>query len=156
MNFCAATIHRQCVTVVTQVLVDSDDPAMHNPSKPIGSFYKEEDARAKMEQEGWVMVEDAGRGWRRVVPIARTPGDHRARCHRYPDQEWLHCRGRWRRWHSRRADRCWQSLTALKASSTKTWHPACLPTRSACRSAAHLNRRRESRLSTSKSPTSAI
>src|SRR6059058_1204851 len=67
-EFSRRGIQRQCVTVVTQVLVDKDDPAMHNPSKPIGSFYKEEEARAKMEREGWTMVEDAGRGWRRVVP----------------------------------------------------------------------------------------
>lgn len=66
-EFVRRDIHRQCVTVVTQVLVDKNDPAMHNPSKPIGSFYKEEDAREKMEKEGWIMVEDAGRGWRRVV-----------------------------------------------------------------------------------------
>lgn len=66
-EFLRRDIHRQCVTVVTQVLVDGNDPAMRNPSKPIGSFYKEEDARSKMEQEGWTMVEDAGRGWRRVV-----------------------------------------------------------------------------------------
>jgi len=61
-------IQRQCVTVVTQVLVDRNDPAMQNPSKPIGSFYKEDEAKAKMAQDGWAMVEDAGRGWRRVVP----------------------------------------------------------------------------------------
>jgi len=67
-EFLRRGIQRQCVTVVTQVLVDGNDPAMHNPSKPIGSFYKEEEARAKMEREGWTMVEDAGRGWRRVVP----------------------------------------------------------------------------------------
>lgn len=66
-EFLRRDIHRQCVTVVTQVLVDGNDPAMRNPSKPIGSFYKEGDARSKMEQEGWAMVEDAGRGWRRVV-----------------------------------------------------------------------------------------
>ncbi len=66
-EFLRRDIQRQCVTVVTQVLVDANDPALHNPSKPIGSFYKEEDARVKMEQEGWTMVEDAGRGWRRVV-----------------------------------------------------------------------------------------
>ena len=66
-EFLRRDISRQCVTVVTQVLVDAHDPAIHNPSKPIGSFYKEEDARRKMEQEGWTMVEDAGRGWRRVV-----------------------------------------------------------------------------------------
>ncbi|HZU66864.1 MAG TPA: carbamate kinase [Ktedonobacteraceae bacterium] len=66
-EFLRRDISRQCVTVVTQVLVDKNDPAMHNPSKPIGSFYKEEEARVKMEREGWKMVEDAGRGWRRVV-----------------------------------------------------------------------------------------
>ncbi len=67
-EFLRRGIQRQSVTVVTQVLVDRDDPAMQNPSKPIGSFYKEEEARIKMAQEGWAMVEDAGRGWRRVVP----------------------------------------------------------------------------------------
>ncbi len=66
-EFLRRGITRQCVTVVTQVLVDSHDPALHNPSKPIGSFYKEEEAQAKMRSEGWTMVEDAGRGWRRVV-----------------------------------------------------------------------------------------
>lgn len=67
-EFLRRNIPRQCVTVVTQVLVESNDPAMQNPSKPIGSFYKEDEARKKIEEEGWVMVEDAGRGWRRVVP----------------------------------------------------------------------------------------
>src|SRR5256886_17254158 len=67
-EFLRRDIQRQCITVVTQVLVDKNDPAMQNPSKPIGSFYKEEEAQVKMAQEGWAMVEDAGRGWRRVVP----------------------------------------------------------------------------------------
>ena len=67
-EFLRRGIQRQCVTVVTQVLVDRNDPAMQNPSKPIGSFYKEDEAKAKMAQDGWAMVEDAGRGWRRVVP----------------------------------------------------------------------------------------
>ena len=67
-EFLRRGIQRQSVTVVTQVLVDRHDPAMQNPSKPIGSFYKEEDAKVKIAQEGWAMVEDAGRGWRRVVP----------------------------------------------------------------------------------------
>ncbi len=67
-EFLRRDIRRQSATVVTQVVVDRNDPAMQNPSKPIGSFYTEEDARAKMSKEGWVMVEDAGRGWRRVVP----------------------------------------------------------------------------------------
>ena len=67
-EFLRRGIVRSCVTVVTQVLIDRHDPAMQHPSKPIGSFYKEEEARLKMAQEGWSMVEDAGRGWRRVVP----------------------------------------------------------------------------------------
>ena len=67
-EFLRRGIQRQSVTLVTQVVIDRNDPAMMNPSKPIGSFYKEEEAHAKMSAEGWVMVEDAGRGWRRVVP----------------------------------------------------------------------------------------
>jgi carbamate kinase len=61
-------ISRQPVSVVTQVLVDKDDPAFENPTKPIGSFLDEEEAQKRMESSGWVMKEDAGRGWRRVVP----------------------------------------------------------------------------------------
>jgi carbamate kinase len=67
-EFLRRGIQRQSTTLVTQVVVDRNDPAMQNPSKPIGSFYKEEEARSKMSKEGWIMVEDAGRGWRRVVP----------------------------------------------------------------------------------------
>ena len=56
------------VTAVTQVLVDAHDPAFENPSKPVGLFYKEEKAQELMAARGWTMREDAGRGWRRVVP----------------------------------------------------------------------------------------
>ena len=59
-------IDKPVVSVVTQVLVDRDDPGFKNPTKPIGSFMEEADAR-KFEAEGWQVVEDAGRGWRRVV-----------------------------------------------------------------------------------------
>lgn len=55
-------------TVVTQVVVDGNDPAFDNPTKPIGSFYDEEKARLYEREQGWAVVEDAGRGWRRVVP----------------------------------------------------------------------------------------
>lgn len=55
-------------TVVTQVIVDKDDPAFQNPTKPIGAFYSEEEAKGLHESKGYTMVEDAGRGWRRVVP----------------------------------------------------------------------------------------
>ena len=60
-------IKKEAATVVTQVLVDRNDPAFQNPSKPIGSFMDEALAKQKHEQEGWNVVEDAGRGWRRVV-----------------------------------------------------------------------------------------
>jgi len=59
---------KEVVTVVTQVVVDKNDPAFKNPTKPIGPFYKEEEAKEKMNKERWIMKEDAGRGWRRVVP----------------------------------------------------------------------------------------
>lgn len=55
-------------TVVTQVIVDKDDQAFTNPTKPIGAFYSEEDAKKLIDEKGFDMVEDAGRGWRRVVP----------------------------------------------------------------------------------------
>jgi carbamate kinase len=58
---------RQAVTVVTQVLVDANDPAFENPSKPIGSFMDEPTARERENNDGWQVKEDAGRGWRRVV-----------------------------------------------------------------------------------------
>ncbi|MGQ0604530.1 MAG: carbamate kinase [Anaerolineales bacterium] len=60
-------LSRQAATVVTQVLVDRDDPAFQRPSKPIGSFMDEASAQKNHEQYGWTVVEDAGRGWRRVV-----------------------------------------------------------------------------------------
>ena len=61
-------LDKQAVTVVTQTLVDRDDPAFQRPSKPIGSYLDEEQARRRRDQDGWEVVEDAGRGWRRVVP----------------------------------------------------------------------------------------
>jgi carbamate kinase len=56
------------VTLVTQVVVDPKDSAFKNPSKPIGQFYSEEEAKKIIEEKGYSMKEDAGRGWRRVVP----------------------------------------------------------------------------------------
>ena len=56
------------VTVLTQVAVDPKDKAFSNPSKPVGPFYTEADAKTMMLEEGLAMREDAGRGWRRVVP----------------------------------------------------------------------------------------
>lgn len=67
-EFHARGINKQAATIVTQVLVDKNDPAFQNPSKPIGSFMNAEAAARKRAEENWQMVEDAGRGWRRVVP----------------------------------------------------------------------------------------
>jgi carbamate kinase len=65
--------NRTCATVITQVRVDADDPAFARPTKPIGGFMSEAEAR-KFEAEGWQVMEDSGRGWRRVVasPIPRS------------------------------------------------------------------------------------
>ena len=60
-------IQKPIATVVTQVLVDNRDPAFSNPTKPIGSFYTEEEAQKHKAESGWTLKEDAGRGWRRVV-----------------------------------------------------------------------------------------
>ena len=59
---------RQVVAIVTQVLVDPDDPSFANPVKPIGPFMSEAEARARADNDGWVVAEEANRGWRRVVP----------------------------------------------------------------------------------------
>ena len=55
-------------TVVTQVVVDKSDPAFQNPTKPVGPFYSEEEAKRLADEKGYHVKEDAGRGWRRVVP----------------------------------------------------------------------------------------
>ena len=60
-------INKNVVTIVTQVVVDKDDPKFKAPSKPIGPFYTEEEAKAIAAEKGYTMKEDAGRGWRRVV-----------------------------------------------------------------------------------------
>jgi carbamate kinase len=59
---------RHVVCLLTQVEVDPDDPAFKNPSKPIGYFYAEQEARVLHDELGWEMHEDSGRGWRYVVP----------------------------------------------------------------------------------------
>ena len=61
-------VNKTVSTVVTQVLVDPNDPLFLNPSKPIGSFYSKEEAEKIAKEKGYVMKEDAGRGYRRVVP----------------------------------------------------------------------------------------
>jgi len=60
-------IKKSVATIITQVLVDRDDPAFKAPTKPIGGFMDEAEARNRQSEMGWDVVEDAGRGWRRVV-----------------------------------------------------------------------------------------
>lgn len=64
----ARKINKEVATVVTQVLVDENDKAFQNPTKPVGAFYDKETAEKIANEKGFTMVEDAGRGYRRVVP----------------------------------------------------------------------------------------
>lgn len=64
----ARKISQDVVTVVTEVQVDSKDPAFADPTKPVGSFYSKEEAESLAAERGYIMKEDAGRGYRRVVP----------------------------------------------------------------------------------------
>lgn len=61
-------IEKKVVAVVTKALVDRDDPSFQNPTKPIGSFMSEQEALSHQKESGWQVMEDAGRGFRRVVP----------------------------------------------------------------------------------------
>jgi carbamate kinase len=68
-EFSRRGINKKTVTVITQCLVDKNDKAFQNPTKPIGSFYKKDEYEKLMsENPDWIMVEDSGRGYRRVVP----------------------------------------------------------------------------------------
>lgn len=64
-------IEKTVAAIVTQTVVDAEDPGFQDPSKPIGPFYSEATAREHRDKEGWAMREDAGRGWRRVVASPR-------------------------------------------------------------------------------------
>ncbi len=63
-----AGLEPEVAVILTQIVVDKNDPSMSNPTKPVGPFYTEEQAKALQEAYGWAMTEDAGRGWRQVVP----------------------------------------------------------------------------------------
>ena len=63
----ARGINRSSACIVTQTVVDKDDPAFQNPTKPVGAFLTEEEAKAKAAETGYTYKEDAGRGWRQVV-----------------------------------------------------------------------------------------
>lgn len=70
----AQGIQKEVAAVVTQVIVDAKDPAFENPTKPIGPFLTEEDAKKQMAESGTSFKEDAGRGWRKVVPSPKPVG----------------------------------------------------------------------------------
>jgi len=64
-------LNREIVCTLTEVVVDQEDPAFDNPSKPVGPYFTAYRANLLMQDQGWQMVEDAGRGWRKVVPSPR-------------------------------------------------------------------------------------
>lgn len=66
-EFLRRSLKNSVATIVTQTLVDRNDPAFTKPTKPIGEFYTRDEAEERMRVEKWTMAEDAGRGWRRVV-----------------------------------------------------------------------------------------
>ncbi len=70
-EFLRRGMDKNVVTVVTQVEVKAEDPAFARPSKPIGTFMSAADAERRRKEDGWEVIEDAGRGWRRVVPSPR-------------------------------------------------------------------------------------
>jgi len=70
----AAVAERPVVCVLTHVRVDEEDPAFANPTKPVGPFYSEEQARTLEADRGWTVAHEAGRGWRRVVPSPKPLG----------------------------------------------------------------------------------
>ena len=63
-----AGLEHGVATILSQVVVAADDPSMNAPSKPVGPFMSQREAEARRDEEGWQIVEDAARGWRRVVP----------------------------------------------------------------------------------------
>jgi carbamate kinase len=73
-------IEREPIAIVTQTLVDRLDPAFSDPSKPIGSWYDKTEAEKLARENGWSIVEDSGRGWRRVVPSPRPVAIVEANC----------------------------------------------------------------------------
>lgn len=66
--FKKASIPRTAVSIVTQTVVDANDPAFRSPTKPIGPFYEEDEAQQLARERGYVVIQDSGRGWRRIVP----------------------------------------------------------------------------------------
>ncbi|WP_164682716.1 carbamate kinase [Streptococcus hyointestinalis] len=72
-------IDKDVATIMTEVIVSADDPSLDNPTKPIGPFLSEEEAKEQMEKTGSSFTEDAGRGWRKVVPSPKPIGSKDAK-----------------------------------------------------------------------------
>jgi len=68
----AAGLQHNITTIITQVIVDEDDPAFKNPTKPVGPFYNSVEAQKLRHDRGWVIIEDSDRGYRRVVPSPKA------------------------------------------------------------------------------------
>lgn len=83
-------IDEPVVTMVTQVEVDPNDPAFNDPSKPIGKFLSEEEAKVMAAKTGFLFKEDAGRGWRRYVASPQAPADRGAGRHPRPQRQRQH------------------------------------------------------------------
>ena len=79
--FLKSKLDKNAVAVVTQTIVDRNDKAFQNPTKPIGSFMTEASAKERAEKDKWTVVEDAGRGWRRVVASPIPKRIVEAECH---------------------------------------------------------------------------
>ena len=62
------SVNKKSFSVITQVVVDPNDPGFQNPTKPIGVFYNKDEADRLKKERGWILKEDAGRGWRRMIP----------------------------------------------------------------------------------------
>ena len=83
-------IQKSVATVISQVRVDADDQAFQNPAKPIGGFMDEDEAKKRAASLGWNVVEDAGRGWRRVVPSPIPLGSDRAVFNQRTRRSWAY------------------------------------------------------------------
>ena len=134
----ARGIVKDVATVVTQVLVDENDPAFQNPTKPVGAFYDKETADRIAAEKGYTMVEDAGRGYRQVVPSPK-PIDVIEKNTVNADQGRLRGHHGRRRRHSRRAQRRQALRHARSHRQGLRLREACRA--GTCRRARHSDRR---------------
>ena len=125
-----ARIEKDVVTVVTQVVVDPADPSMTNPTKYVGPFYKAEQVD-KLRERGWIIKEDPGRGYRRVVASPHAPRRGREGHDQGPDRRRQDRHRRRRRRGARHARGRRQPLRAWTRSSTRIGPRPSWPTSSA-------------------------